>query len=95
MPRIFYCLNIIRLHISRRAFHLRTIFEAYLKTSHDFLKLNFLHFTPYVRLIFLFKNVIEREIRKIIIFVKRAIASNDFLENNTEVLVISKSLKFP
>ena len=37
----------------------------------------------------------ERGIRKILSFVKRSNASKIFGENNTEALVISKSLKFP
>ena len=70
------------------------------------MKFNFSYFTPYVRLIFVEKENLKfwdskiwlREYKKILTFVKRAIAPKIFelfRENNTEALVISKSLRFP
>ena len=54
-----YCLEFSitlgRLKISRLLFHSGTIFEAYL-IPYDFLKFNFLHFTPQVRLFFVQKR---------------------------------------
>ena len=44
--------------------------------------------------IFGFKNAVKRGMRKILTFVKLKIVYY-FQENNTEALVISKSLKFP
>ena len=67
--------------ISRRPFHSCTIFEAHLiNFLYDFLKLYFPHFNPQARLVFVekrkpkifgFKNVMERENRKILSFVIR------------------------
>ena len=60
--------------------HSNVIFEAYLIIPYDFLKFNFSHFTPQVRLflvekrkpkVFGFKNVMERGIKKILTFVIR------------------------
>ena len=57
-------------------------FRIYFINPHyNFLKFNFSHFTRYAGLnpkIFLFKNVMERGLRKNLIFVKRQIASNTF-----------------
>ena len=41
-----------RLKISRWPFHSRTIFEAYLINVYDYLKFDFSHFTPQIRLFF-------------------------------------------
>ena len=70
-----YCLEFSSwglLEISGWPFHSGTIFEAYFINPHyDFLKFNFSHFTPHAGLIFarnpktfLFKNVMERGLRK-------------------------------
>ena len=58
-----------------------------LQIPYDFLKFYFSYFTPFVRLIIVekghlnfrgFKNVMEREIRKILTFVKRSVAFKIF-----------------
>ena len=75
-----------QLEISGWPFHSGTIFEAYFINPHyDFRKFNFSHFTPHAGLIFarnpkifLFKNVMERGLRKNLIFVKRQIACKTF-----------------
>ena len=74
------------LEISGWPFHTGTIFEAYFINPHyNFLKFNFSHFTRHAGLIFarnpkifLFKNVMDRGLRKNLIFVKRQIASKTF-----------------
>ena len=67
-----------RLKISKWPFHSCTIFEAYLINSLRFPDVQVSHFTSQVRLIFGFKNVMERGIRKCLTFVIRQISSKIF-----------------
>ena len=75
---------------------------------YDFLKLNFPHFTPHVKLYFSFyeekrnlskifglENWMESGVRKTLNFVKLSITSKIFGEINTESPVISIGLKLP
>ena len=89
------------LKISGWAFHSGTIFEAYLRTPYDFLKFNFSHFTPHVRLIFVEKRNQNFRIQKYdgvrnkknSHFRKTFNCILTFRKNNTEAFVVSKSLK--
>ena len=86
-----YCLQFsiawIRLITSRCAFHSDTIFETCLKNSLRFCEVKFFIFYSLCKAnfrvkrkpkMFGFKNVIEREVRKILTFVKHAIVPKIF-----------------
>ena len=75
------------------------------RSPYDFLKSNFSHFTPQVRLFFFYRerkpkifgieNAMQRGIRKNYHFRKTLNCSLNFRENNTEALVISERFKLP